>query len=250
MNAMTQKLYQAGRTFVRFYAFLMLRLDIHHHIELPPGPKLFVANHPSATDPFLIHLISRQQVSVMITEKAFQVPLLGRYMRRVRQIPVPLEQGSTALTEARAMLEKGHSVAIFIEGLVSPAEGGFNPPRTGAARLALSAGVPVVPVGIYLPRERTIRITSNITGKKTSAPWYLRGPYSVTVGRHTHYEGDMEDHRSVAELTGEFMHAIRKLAHESEQRMRKRKSPPGSPMDIARIWKSLFPAKARSASEG
>ncbi len=220
---MPQKLYKAGNILIRLYAHLMLQLDIHQHDELPAGPKLFVANPPSATDPFLLHLISRQQISVMITEKAFAVPILGAYMRKVRQIPVPLVEGSTALEEARQILAGDHSVGIFIEGRISPREGGFNPPRTGAARLALTAGAPVVPVGIYLPRDRTIRITSGITGKQTSAHWYLRGPYSVTIGRHMQYEGDVEDRERVTIVTHEIMRSIRLLAHESEQRTRKAK---------------------------
>jgi 1-acyl-sn-glycerol-3-phosphate acyltransferase len=201
----------------------MLRLDIHWHDALPSGPKLFVANHPSATDPFLIHLISRQPMSVMITEKAFAVPLLGHYMRKVQQIPVPLVRGSTALGEARHLLEKGRSVGIFIEGLISPREGGFNPPRSGAARLALTTRVPVVPMGIYLPRERTIRITSSITGKPSSAPWYFCGPYSVTVGPSIDFEGDVENQERVTEVTHEIMRSIRLLAYESEKRTRKAK---------------------------
>lgn len=216
-------LYSLGRIIVRLYARLMLNLDIHWYDDLSPGPKLFVANHPSATDPFLIHLISPQPMSVLITVNAFTVPLLGFYLRKTRQICVDPRQGSAALEEARRLLENGRPVAVFPEGLISPKEGGFHSPRSGAARLALKTGVPVIPVGIYLPRERTLRITSGISGKETTANWYLRGPYSVTVGQPMKFEGNAEDREQVRGVTLSIMVRIRALAQESEQRLVRRR---------------------------
>ncbi|MDO9349595.1 MAG: lysophospholipid acyltransferase family protein, partial [Anaerolineales bacterium] len=106
-------LYSLGRIIVRLYARLMFNLDIHWYDDLSPGPKLFVANHPSATDPFLIHLISPQPMSVLITVNAFTVPVLGYYLRKTRQICVDPKQGSAALEEARRLLESGRPVAVF-----------------------------------------------------------------------------------------------------------------------------------------
>ncbi len=142
-------LYIASLTFVRLFALVMLRYDLRRQSSLPKGPMIFVANHPSATDPFLIHLISRKQLNVMITAKAFSVPVFGWFLNKVQEIPVPLKEGSAALEQARQHIGKGRSVAIFIEGHISPEQGGFLPPRSGAARLALSTGAPVVPVGIF-----------------------------------------------------------------------------------------------------
>jgi len=201
----------------------MFNLDIRWYDDISPGPKLFVANHPSATDPFLIHLISPQPMSVLITVNAFTVPVLGYYLCKTRQICVDPKQGSAALDEARRLLENGRPVAVFPEGLISPKEGGFHSPRSGAARLALRTGVPVIPVGIYLPRERTLSITSGISGKKTTANWYLRGPYSVTVGQPMKFEGNAEDHEQVRGVTHSIMESIRALAQESEQRLRRRR---------------------------
>ncbi|MBA4380078.1 MAG: hypothetical protein C0393_05250 [Anaerolinea sp.] len=216
-------LYSLGRIIIRLYARLMFNLDMHWYDDILPGPKLFVANHPSATDPFLIHLISPQPMSVLITVNAFTVPVLGYYLRKTRQICVDPRQGSAALEEARRLLENGRPVAVFPEGLISPKEGGFHPPRSGAARLALRTGVPVIPVGIYLPRERTMSITSGISGKKTTANWYLRGPYSVTVGQPMKFEGNAEDREQVRGVTHSIMESIRALAQESEQRLRRRR---------------------------
>jgi 1-acyl-sn-glycerol-3-phosphate acyltransferase len=213
-------LYITSLALVRFFALVMLRFDVRWHGTLPSGPMIFVANHPSATDPFLIHMITRQQMNVMITAKAFKVPVFGWFLQKVQEIPVPLTQGSAALEQARRHIDQGRSVAIFIEGHISPLEGGFLPPRSGAARLALSTGVPVVPVGIFLHRERCHNIRSRITGGIPSeARWYLRGPYAVTVGQPTQFEGDVEDHDHVDRVSETIMDKIRALAHESEKRI-------------------------------
>ncbi len=213
-------LYMTSLTFVRLFALVMLRLDVRRHGSLPSGPMIFVANHPSATDPFLIHMISRNQLNVMITVKAFKVPIFGWFLRKVQEIPVPLTQGRAALEQARRHIDQGRSVAIFIEGHISPLEGGFLPPRSGAARLALSTGAPVVPVGIYLHRERCHNIRSRITGGVSSeARWYLRGPYAITIGQPTQYEGNAEDHEHVDRVSESIMDRIRALAHESEGRI-------------------------------
>jgi 1-acyl-sn-glycerol-3-phosphate acyltransferase len=106
--------------------------------------------------------------------------------------------------------------------LVSPQQGGFHRPHTGAARLALLTGVPVVPVGIYLPRERNWTVSATIDGRDTVGYWYLRGPYSVTVGDPLRFEGDVEDRDHVSSVTGSIMQHIVSLADQSEQRARGR----------------------------
>jgi len=61
---------------------------------------------------------------------------------------------SPALDAARQLLEAGGSVALVPEGRLSPRRGGFRAPRTGAARLAILTGVPIVPIGIHLLRTK------------------------------------------------------------------------------------------------
>ena len=114
-------------------------------------------------------------------------------------------------------------MVIFIEGHISPLEGGFLPPRSGAARLALSSGFPVVPVGIFLHRERCHNIRSSISGGiPAEARWYLHGPYAITVGKPTQFEGDVEDREHVRRISETIMERIQHLAFESERRMHSR----------------------------
>ena len=215
-------LYPISRLTIRAFAFTMLRFEVKHQGVLPAGPKLFVANHPSATDPFLIHLVSREEMNVMITEKAFQVPFFGWFLRKVREIPVPLSitGGTDAIEHARLRMEKGSSVAIFIEGRISPEDGGFLPPRAGAARLALRANVPVIPVGIFLRRDWRLNIRSGISGELSEAFWYFHGPYVITVGKPIYMLGNEEERGCVRRNSIRIMRAVESLAEESEMRGR------------------------------
>lgn len=216
----TNRLYGLAVLLVRFYARVMLKLDILWRVPLPAGPKLFIANHPSATDPFLIHLLSSKHLSVLISGNAFAMPLFGQFLHHCGQISVMAGQGRDALDQAQQRLQAGHSVGLFPEGLVSPQSGGYHPPRTGAARLALSTGAPVIPIGIYLPREKNLYIKSKLTGQHTEAYWYLRGPYGMTVGEPITFAGDVEDQSLVRSVTAAMMEKIHELAEESEQRVR------------------------------
>lgn len=237
-------LYRTGRQLVRLYASLLMRFDVHFHTPLPSGPKIFVANHPSATDPFLIHLLSYDEINVLLTGKAFRVRLFGVFLRRVNEICVPLEAPAQALATAQERLAAGRSVAIFIEGRISPGESGFLPPRTGAARLALETGLPVVPVGIYLRRDWRLNIQSKIAGQDSEALWYLYGPYFVTVGSPMVWQGDVQDRLLVRQIAGEMMEQIKELARESEARYQRQLAAHG----LMRLLDFLHALRRRSVT--
>jgi 1-acyl-sn-glycerol-3-phosphate acyltransferase len=212
-------LYRVSRIMVQSYAKLLLNMDIHWRYSLPTGPVLFAANHPSTTDPILIHLISKKPMSLMITSKAFSVPVLGAFMRKMNHICVSPGQGEKVLEQARQTLKAGRSVTIFPEGLISPAGGGFNPPRSGVARLALSSGVPVIPIGIYLSDKGCHRIPATFEGEPDIVTWYLHGPYAITIGKAMHFHGDANDKDFVKKVSENIMQSIRALAQDSQKRV-------------------------------
>jgi 1-acyl-sn-glycerol-3-phosphate acyltransferase len=213
-------LYTVGRVLIALYARLFLELEILWQAPLPAGPKLIVANHPSFSDPFAISLLSASPIAILITSMAFLVPIFGFYLKRSRHIPVTPGAGGPAFDEALQRLQAGETVALFIEGTISPADGSFYPPRTGAVRLALSAGVPIIPVGIQIAQERLRTIKARIKGRTYPEQWYLRGPFRMVVGEPIHLEGDVEDHPRVKEESQRVMQRIIDLVREGEQRLR------------------------------
>lgn len=215
----TNRLYGMTVHFIRLYARLMLKLDIQFCSPITTGPKLFVANHPSATDPFLMHLLSANHLSVMVSGNAFEMPLFGHFLHHCRQISVKSGDGKKAMEQARQRLNDGHSVGIFPEGLVTLPEGGYHSPHSGAARLALMTGVPVVPVGIYLPLAHRTFIKSELSGRHTESYWYLRGPYGMTIGEPVQFKGEHENPEHVHSVTARLMEKIHELAQASQRRL-------------------------------
>ncbi|MCJ7694595.1 MAG: 1-acyl-sn-glycerol-3-phosphate acyltransferase [Anaerolineaceae bacterium] len=217
-------LYKFTRGIVRVYSKLMFQIDIESHEELPDGAKIFVANHPSFTDPFLLHLHS--PMSVLITGKAFAIPLIGGLLRHIGQISAA--KGSGSLDNAVKLLANGRSVGIFPEGANSPQSSRFADPRSGAARLALMSGAPVIPIGIHLRRDRFFRSLAVMTRKRDIGWFYLWGPYIITIGKPMHFNGDTEDRELVGEISQVIMQSIKILASESEARLTSKLNPVNS----------------------
>ncbi len=217
---MIEKLmYRFSRPIVKTYIGSMLKMDVKWHETMQPGAKIIVANHPSTSDPFFVASLANHQVFILINEVLFKVPVLGEYLRRSGHIPVVAGNGKAAMNEAVARLAKGDTIIIFPEGALSPAEGGFCEPRTGAARLALMSGAPVYPVGIHLPLERVHDIKSIVDGKVEIGRWYINGPYHMTVGRPLVFRGNVENHSYVRQVSKAIMHHIIEMAHQSQGRM-------------------------------
>ena len=217
---LTEKdLYRLGRSVVDLYARAMLKMDIQWRAPLPDCPKILAANHPTTIDPFLIMLLASEQVSVLVTESCFEIPVFGRLLRESGHVPVVRNSGGATVEAALRLLAEGRTVAIFPEGAISPANGGVHPPRSGVARLAVSGGALVIPVGIGLDRDRIRRIETELNGKPEVITWYLHGPYSVTVGRPLTFEGDVQDRERVRAVAGHVMNDICGLARESQSRV-------------------------------
>jgi len=211
-------IFQFHKAMMTGYAEMLLNYNLHMEEPLPAGPKLLIANHPTTTDPFLLPLLLDEPVSILVTQLAFDVPLLGRLIRAGGHIPVPVERsgsGAQIVPAAVAKLRAGGSVSVFIEGSLSPAVGQFCPPRTGAARMALLSGAAVIPVGIHLSQGAYLCTHYKVPGRVA-----CRGAYYVTTGRALHFAGDAEDRDQVREVARQMMQAVIEQAGHSADRMR------------------------------
>lgn len=141
--------WSAFRSITRMIAFNYFRLEFHHAERIPQtGPALIVPNHPSYLDPWLAAYGFSRWATWMAWEKAFHWPVLGKLITELGAFPVNTERPRpSTFKAAAALLERGGMLGIFFEGQRSM---GYllDPPRRGAARIALQTGVPVVPVSI------------------------------------------------------------------------------------------------------
>ena len=218
-QATEQALYTFGRRAIGAFSDAMLDMDVAWHAPLPQGAKIIAANHPSTSDPALVMTLAPEHTSVLISETLFKIPVLGSYLRGAGHVPVIDGSGRSALEQGIRLLKDGRTVMIFPEGALSPLEGGVFPAHTGAARLALSTGAPIIPVGIGLRPERIRFVTTDAGGKTETGRLYLRGPYAMTVGEAMHLEGSVEDRPHVRASSQQIIECIADLAHESAMRM-------------------------------
>ena len=217
-----------AKTFVR----TMLNYDLLIEAPLPPGPKIIVVNHPTTSDPFLLPLLFNDPVYILVTEVAFEVPVLGKLMTKAGHISVPRARGTggQVIQAAVDRLKAGHTVAVFPEGVISPQIGQFSPPRSGAARIALQSGAPVIPVGIHLDPDGCVENTITTDSYSGLARWVRRGSYYLTVGKALEFNGNPEDHEYVRQVSRRIMDAVELQTHRSEIRMAATSIP----------WQSLF----------
>lgn len=217
---MLQKmLYDAGRAIVNRYMKLTLDVNVQWDAPLPDGPKIMAANHPTTTDPFYIMSLLKEQMHILVTEGAFDIPLFGRYLHWAGHIPVMRSHGAAALESAAAYLRQGHTVTIFPEGALSPVAGGVGRPCTGTVRLALMTGVPVIPVGIHLRPELKKVISVCVNGQDTVGIFYPRGPYAITVGTAMTFQGDPENREAVRKSSERLIQRIALLSQASAVRL-------------------------------
>jgi 1-acyl-sn-glycerol-3-phosphate acyltransferase len=146
-----------------------LRLEGTEHIP-QLGPVVIVPNHQTYADPVLVTIPIRRPIYYMAWNRLFEVKGLNWMIRRLRAFPVEIEsRDPRAAREAVRLLQAGEAVMIFPEGRRS-LDGHVGHFKPGAFRLAVSVGVPVLPVTIAgghaswppgrpLPRPASMTIT-------------------------------------------------------------------------------------------
>lgn len=111
---------------------------------------IFMTNHVSNLDPPIQIPAIPQQTSIMVKQELFKVPILGRAMRMGELVPVDRanrDAGIEAVRAAKAVVEKGMPMTIYVEGKRSY-DGKLLPFKKGPFYLAIECGVPVVPMTI------------------------------------------------------------------------------------------------------
>lgn len=217
-NVIQEVLFWVMLPLVWAYANLVLGWRVTWEGKLPKGPKILVANHPSTLDPFIVALLARRPSRILIKGPIFKTPLFGFYLRQAGHIPVIAGRGSEAFDTAKQLLEAGRTVMLFPEGELSPRTGGFNDTRTGAARLALVSGAPVIPIGIHINRSRLHAVASTIDGYESVGLFALGGPYRLTVGQPMQFSGNLEDREHVVSVAQAIMQRIMSLSDQSATR--------------------------------
>lgn len=176
------------------------------------GAAILASNHLSFSDSIFLPLVLKRKVVFLgkaeyFTGKGVKGAATRAFMEGVGTIPVHRGGGRSseaALRTGMQVLDAGELLGIYPEGTRS-ADGRLYRGKTGVARLAIEAGVPVVPVAMI--------------GTDVAQPVGQKVPSRVDIGVRigkpidiSAYAGRQDDRDALRELTDEVMAAIGKLS--------------------------------------
>lgn len=145
-------------------------LDWHYHIDregeynIPEaGAALVISNHRSLLDPVVVGFSIDRFVNFAAASYSFKMPIVKQLYSMAGAFPLSIYGGKESdrnINRAEELLKQGELVGIFPEGVQSF----FNPHRvtriatfkTGFAKLALEAKVPVIPCAVVAEEEKEL----------------------------------------------------------------------------------------------
>lgn len=204
--------FRFGEVVIKPVLLGMSRREWSDGLKVPAeGGVIIVANHVTKIDPLTIaHFLHDHGRLPRFLAKAglWDVPVLGWLVRSTKQVPVARMSSDAvgAFNAAVEALAAGECIVVYPEGTVTR-DPGLWPMRgkTGAARMALESGAPVVPVAhwgeqqILAPYAKAPKLFPRATVQvKAGDPVDLS---DLSAGEITREKIDEATHRIMAALT-------------------------------------------------
>jgi 1-acyl-sn-glycerol-3-phosphate acyltransferase len=177
------------------------RIVVHGAENVEPGRSyVYMANHSSLIDTPALFAYLPYQFKIMAKKELFYVPFMGWHLWTSGNFPIERGDAQRTAKSVRAIIEgikAGKSLAVFPEGSRTP-DGRLQDFKPGTFKIAVRAGVPIVPV--------SIRGTYALLPKTTLAP--RPGRVDVYVGTPIPTAG--LDEKAVSDLIAKTRAAIQR----------------------------------------
>lgn len=181
---------------------LFCRLRVTGRDNVPKdGGCIVVSNHMPGFDFVLLGIGAPRQLYYMAKSEAFKNPLLGNFLLSVGTFPVARgARDKNALQNAANFVQKGnHVLGMFPEGTRSR-NGVLGRGKSGASRIAMETGAPVVPA-VVINSEKIFKRFGR----------FPRTEVFVKFGEPFYCEGDTNDTAAVRANTQRIMYEIAQL---------------------------------------
>ena len=149
-----QWLRRLGRTAARLSTLWDMRVEGERPHDIDTKAYVVIANHESQADPFLLSFLP-WDMRWVAKESLFKQPVSGWAIRLGGDIPLRRGDGDsvrTCLDKCTRALRGGISVMMFPEG-TRASQGELLPFKDGAFHLAITAGVPILPIALAGTRD-------------------------------------------------------------------------------------------------
>lgn len=231
MNIYQMLAYESLRTFVGPWLELGFRIHSEGAENVPDdGGALLVCNHRSILDPLALMNEVERYIHFVAGARGFIVPTIKTLYHMTGMVRLSLKKGqrnSRGLDQVVQLMRDGEIVGIFPEGIES-----FMRPdrasrisyfRTGFARMALEAGVPIIPAAVIpLEEAKFSRISGKIVEEYADQPDTRRGSLRfllyrkvlVRIGKPIDLGGYMDEpltKNSIDMLSGKLRRVVIKL---------------------------------------
>lgn len=127
-----------------------IKVEIIGAENILKGSQIFMANHQSDFDIFIVLAHLPGQFRWIVKKELFNIPIFGKAMCNAGYIEIDRqnrERALMSLDEAARKIREGKSVMSFPEGTRSR-DGKIKPFKRGMFYLAIKSGVPIVPISI------------------------------------------------------------------------------------------------------
>ncbi len=172
------------------------------------GPAVLASNHLSILDHFLLPLCTKRPVFYLSKAEHFDHRVRGWLFSQWGAIPLHRGKGDKeAVKRGEKILEQGNLFGIYPEGTRSK-DGRLYKGHTGVARIALSAGAPIVPCAMIGTGEALPKGASRPRLKKCEVR--IGPPIDISS-----FEGEPVDYPMLREITDQVMQAIKELSGQS-----------------------------------